>query len=644
MNKTYFNNAIIGNSRMLGCLSDKGELVRLFWPHIDFPQHIDKMKTGIFIEGQHNSTKWLDGDDFMHTQQYVGDTNIVETNFIDNKRGLKVRQLDFCVIDKDIVIRRYEMENIGESEVKLGFAAYSSFISTNPDMRNTLFDFACDSLIHYKHGYYISISGDREVYQFQLGNNAFDSATFTELNGYDHIGMMPDGAVTWKLGSFMPGGKGEFNLFICASQTLKGVKKMIREAKAMDFGNEFLRTKEYWENFVKGAKRVNTGIAKIDELYRRSVLVFKLMSDDASGGLLAAPEIDEHFTRCGRYGYCWGRDAAFITGALDKCGLAETVDKFYDWAVEAQDDDGSWHQRHHMDGNLAPSWGFQVDETGTLIWGMLQHYKVTRDTSFLEKVWDSVKKAVDFLVNFIDGDTGLPKPSFDLWEERFGEHAYSSAAVYGGIKAGVEIARILGRDREMAEAWSRTADSIKSALEKNFWKEDYNRFIRSVRVKLNPWGAEPSQSTAVIEVNPKGFKREVTLEDWKVDISLLGVSVPFGLYDACDYRVEGTADLIEKVLSTPGDGGIMRYENDNYIGGNPWILTTLWLALYYIEKKEYNKAREYFDWAVKGCTGLGLLPEQISRETGKPAWVIPLTWSHAMFILVLFGLIEAGEI
>jgi glucoamylase len=28
-------------------------------------------------------------------------------------------------------------------------------------------------------------------------------------------------------------------------------------------------------------------------------------------------------------------------------------------------------------------------------------------------------------------------------------------------------------------------------------------------------------------------------------------------------------------------GGIGRYPGDSYYGGNPWILSALWLALYY---------------------------------------------------------------
>jgi GH15 family glucan-1,4-alpha-glucosidase len=91
-------------------------------------------------------------------------------------------------------------------------------------------------------------------------------------------------------------------------------------------------------------------------------------------------------------------------------------------------------------------------------------------------------------------------------------------------------------------------------------------------------------------------------------------------------------------------GGIKRYENDGYIGGNPWVLATLWTALLHISRKDYDKASEYFEWAVKSCTKLGFLPEQTDRESGRPAWVIPLTWSHAMFELVLMELVDAGAL
>jgi len=38
----------------------------------------------------------------------------------------------------------------------------------------------------------------------------------------------------------------------------------------------------------------------------------------------------------------------------------------------------------------------------------------------------------------------------------------------------------------------------------------------------------------------------------------------------------------------------------------------------------------------------GLLPEQVSKDNGEPCWVIPLTWSHAMYVLVLADLKRRG--
>jgi glucoamylase len=643
MTKTYFNEAIIGNSRMLGCLSDSGELVRLFWPHIDYPQHIEKLLCGIFDIDRKHSTTWFTDEGWIWGQEYVQDTNILQTLYEHRERSLKVMQTDFCLNERDVLVRKYEFENTGEHPLDLGFMMYSSFVSSSSlEPRSTLFDFTGDSLVHYWPNYYFAISADREAFQFQLGSNVYDSTRETGLKGYDNIGMMPDGAVSWKLGSLSPGAKKGFALYICASSTLKGVKSLVRDVKGLSLEEHFKTTKDYWLNFLKDTREIITGMQEIDSLYKRSLLVFKLMADEKTGGLLAAPEIDENFTRCGRYAYCWGRDAAFITSALDQSGLSSTVDKFYDWAAKAQDDDGVWHQRYHMDGNLAPSWGLQIDETGTLIWGMLKHFESIGDKNFLHKMWKSVEMGVEFLINFIDNETGLPWPSFDLWEERYGEHTYSAAAVCGGIRSGAKIAKTLGKPLELIKKWNVAAEKLKDAIERNLWRVDRNCFLRSIRTKMNPWGDEYSPHTTMVRVNTKGYYRDVTLEDDMIDVSLLGLAIPFDVYDVNDIKIKYTVREIERKLSIPYVGGIKRYESDSYIGGNPWVLTTLWVALYYIRIKDFDKAKKYFEWSLKSRTELGLLPEQVSKEDGKPAWVIPLTWSHAMFVLVLRDLFEAG--
>ena len=644
MPKTYFNSGIVGNSSMLGCITDRGELVRLYWPCIDYPQHMEKVSAGIFFPGSSGGASWLDSGDWKQRQAYVKDTNVLETYYTSDNTKLTVKQTDFVAPDADMLVRRYELENTDESAVEPGFIMYSSAVSTNPQLSCVLFDFRLDSLVHYRYNYYISISSDLEVWKFQLGNDAFNCAGRAELKGNDSIGMAHDGALAWKLGKIPPGGRKAFSIYINAAHTLKAVKESIKKNRQRDSLQICEETIRYWTDVIKTAKCIKTGKEDIDELYRRSILVFKLMSDRKTGGLLASPEIDEEFTRCGRYAYCWGRDAAFITGALDVCGLHADVDKFYKWAAAIQDEEGSWQQRYHMDGNLAPSWGLQIDETGTILWGIFRHYMITGNKKFLSEMWDCVKKGAAFLLDFMDPDTELPWLSFDLWEERLGEHAYSTAAVYGGIIAAIEAGLIMGAPGELLETWRKAAEGLKPALEKYFWKRDWNRFIRSVRVKLNPWGEEYTLDKIYLKINSKGDLRDFSPEDWTVDISLLGLTVPFGVYEAGHPMMEGTLVVIEQVLACPGSGGLKRYENDSYAGGNPWLIAALWAALYHIEKKNFEKARQYFYWAAGCRTELGLLPEQADRDTGKPAWVIPLTWSHAMFVLVLAGLAAAGEV
>ena len=97
--------------------------------------------------------------------------------------------------------------------------------------------------------------------------------------------------------------------------------------------------------------------------------------------------------------------------------------------------------------------------------------------------------------------------------------------------------------------------------------------------------------------------------------------------------IENTVKKIEQDLKAK-NGGYFRYQWDTYMDGNPWIISTLWLALYYLEAGDIEKGRGLFDWAVNHATHLGFLPEQVDKFSGSPAWVMQLSWSHAMFIIV----------
>ena len=66
------------------------------------------------------------------------------------------------------------------------------------------------------------------------------------------------------------------------------------------------------------------------------------------------------------------------------------------------------------------------------------------------------------------------------------------------------------------------------------------------------------------------------------------------------------------------------------------------MALYYLESDNNEKALECFNYVVKTSCDYGFLAEQIDNDLMEPKWVIGLSWSHAMFIIVLEKIIKKG--
>ncbi len=640
MTKDYINYGIIGNSRMLGCLNKNGELQRLFWPNIDHMQCINQFEAGIRMgEGR---TISLTNPSFHKTMEYVPSTNILRTDFENTELGITITQTDFCIMDEDIMIRNYRINNKSKESHQLEWRVYSSAVSSISELMGTKFDDENEALIHYKRDYYMSVSSNLEVEQFQIGGECRTAYEEGIFSGENEVLMVPEGGLCWNLGEVKSGNESLITLQICFGKTLKEVKRVTKEVRTMSYETIYEQTVDYWTNFIKSHSLRQSTNREYNRIYERTLLVFKLMQDGTSGGLMAAPEVDEELTSCGRYAYCWGRDAAFISEALDRCGMHQEVENFFRFSAKIQEEDGSWLQRYCLDGNLAPSWGLQIDETGAILHGVWKHYESTKNLEFLNQMYMTVKRGAEFLITFMDEETGLVKASHDLWEERHGIHTYSVAAVYSGLLSSAKIARVLSQD-ESASKWEAEAERLKRSVEETLWNQEEGSFLRGIRTQLYPDSKMDGHKCMVVE-GQKGRKKKVVCEDKIIDISLIGLSIPFGVFDPADERMKSTAYRIEQKLTSEKVGGIKRYEDDEYMGGNPWILTTLWLALYYSRIGRDDKALEYFEWATKGRTALNLLPEQIGKESGEPVWIVPLTWSHAMYALTFHELSEKNII
>lgn len=617
----YYNDAIIGNKEITASFTKKGELIRLFYPNTDYRQFIDFFHTGIKVN---DSSMIYLHDDINNTykQYYTENTNILNTEILNTYFELKILQTDFVCSDKNVLIKRYKMKNKNNIDLQINFLIHSGLITNENNQVSGYFK--NNTLFQYMHDYTFAIYSNKTINNSQINNNA---ANIEEgiIGDKDYIGMSNDSSISFDLGVLKPNEEIKFCIYVNINHgaEIKITEAKIEEIKKIDYKKELDKTKRYWEKYVKEHDTIklpnsNTKyMEKIEKIYKRTILLYPLLTNHLTGGISAAIEIDEERTKCGRYSYCWPRDGIFITNALDILGMEKETEKFYKtFCKTTQSKNGMWEQRFYTDGTLAPCWGYQIDETASVVYGVYNHYEHTNNLKFLKDTLKMCENATKYLKKYtqdlLEGKEEEYK-SYDLWEENEGIHTYSLAAIFSSFEVMIKI-----------------YEKVKPEFKENRLKiekiEKELIILKEYLVKIKDYILKN-----LYDNNKKSFIRN---KDGKIDISLLGLVTPFKVFAPKEKKILNTIEKMDLSIRTY-TGGYLRYEGDNYVGGNPWIISSLWMANYYIEAGNKKKARECFEFVVKTATEHGFLAEQIDNSTMQAKWVIGLGWSHAMFIDVL---------
>lgn len=644
MKRKYLNDAIIGNRKMIASLSNKGELLRLSYPTADYRQFIDYYEMGVKVNDS-MLIKLHDDINNTYNQYYSTDTNVLNTEIENTYFKLNIKQEDFIPMKKDVLIRRYTFTNYNKIDLDVKFLINSKLFS---NLNNMVGVRICDNaMIQYSHDFAMTTFSNMPIYSYQL-NNVEANISSGVINDKDYIAMSNQSAIAYDLGTLKPGETKEFNIYIYINKNYKvdvldDLIKEIDRIKEYDTLKLITDTKNYWRRYVKKHETIKVKYddelynAKIQKILRRTILLFPLLVNEETGGIIAALEVDEEKDLCGRYAYCWPRDAVTISQALDMVGMYKDADNFYNvFLRKTQSQNGMWEQRFYTDGRLAPCWGYQVDETASVIAGLYQHFKIKefrlkeRDIDFLKNNLLMCENAIEFLKNYMDNllndkevEENLQTKysyldrsqiykhvSYDLWEMNEGVHLYSLSAIYSAFDAMEKIYLELQKSSKKfkvpkeAEKLKEYKEIIKKYILENLYDEKQNILKRNTK-------------------------------DSNMDISIMGAVTPFRVFDPNDKIIQNTVQKINLTLRTY-TGGYLRFENDGYIGGkNPWVISTMWMYIYYKLIGAKANAEECLKFVIDTATPLGLLAEQVDNEEMKSKWVIGLGWSHAMFILAL---------
>lgn len=638
----------VGNGRLLVCFDRDYRIRDIYYPHVGQENHSigSLSRLGVWVDG---SFSWV-GEGWERELRYAEDTLVTEVTLFSTELMLRLRCRDTVDFHEDVYLREILVENLSQEprEVRL-FFHLDLGISGNSVGDTAAFDPKTKGVVHYKGSRYFLASGCVEggdsLDQFATGQKATDGRLGTfkdaedgELSGNPIAQGSVDSVISLKmnLGS-REGNKAYF--WIAAGRSWEDVRRLDGFVKGRHPRKLIQRTADYWKLWVRKESPPLSELPKeVEELYKRSLLVLRTQID-WQGGIIAGNDSDVVQFNRDTYSYIWPRDGALTAYALDLAGYPGLARSFFEFIAQRLEPEGYFLHKYNPDGTLASSWHpwshlghprlpIQEDSTALVIWALWHHFVQYRDIEFVKPLYAGlVKRAAEFMCAYRDRDTGLPAPSYDLWEERYGISAFTVGAVFGGLTAASLFCRIFGEEEE-AERYRVVAAKIRDASSSHMWREELGRFCRMLRIDQDG-------------------RRDADLTP---DASLWGLFA-FGMYSASDPRVVSTMSSLEEALRIRSPvGGMARYDGDSYhrkaeeVPGNPWIICTLWWADYLLERgqsdEELALAQEILKWSASHALPSGVLPEQLHPLTGEAVSVSPLTWSHAAFVATVHRLLR----
>lgn len=650
MERSMPRHLIIGNGKILIAMDHTAQIREILFPFVGQLDHVGGhiCAVGFWVD---NHLSWLRDPGWSFQLQYHDHALVTRVEARHDQLGLTVLMEDGVHQRHNIYIKQLTVINHFDHarEVRI-FFNNDLMINESAVGDTAVYDPDRHVLFHYKRDTYFLFNGQSPagpIYEFSTGVKRFQHAEGTWRDADDgHLMGNPiaQGSVDSTMSFRMFLGPGEQQMmyyWMTVGHTLQEVQTLDNYVRENNAGALLDRVGVYWTRWVEKSPREFADLPpEAVRLFDTSLLVARAHTD-YRGGIVAAVDSDIMQYNRDHYRYVWPRDGALVAAAMSQAGYHGMVSPFFSFCARVLSTDGYLYHKYHLDGTIGSSWHpylegnqrrlpIQEDETGLVLFALWQDFLAHGEIEFPQSLLDTLlRTAANFLSRFMHSDLDLPQPSYDLWEERFGIFTFTVSAVYAGLVAAANFMHLYGNDQAGA-SYQNVAERIKYGLLTHLYDEESGRFSRGL-----------------IQVDGRWLK------DTTVDSSLYGIYA-FGVLPATDGRVVRTMEAVRNVLTvkTPV-GGVARYQGDMYfrdngnsaiVPGNPWIISTLWLADWEIAKAttraDLESPLRAIKWVTRYALESGILPEQLDPMTGAPRSVAPLTWSHATFVATVLNYVK----
>ncbi|WP_276352013.1 glycoside hydrolase family 15 protein [Cohnella caldifontis] len=644
---------VIGNGKLLINLDRHGFIRDLYYPYVGQLNHVggQKCRVGVWAEGKF---AWLDDPAWRIELGYVEDSLVTNVTARHEKLGLELQINDGIHQRECIFLKRVVVRNLGGSPKDVRVFFHQDLMIDGSEVGDTAAFYPDNrTVFHFKRSSYFMFNGRSDtggIDQFSTGIKRFYGAEGTwrdaedgELAGNAIAQGSVDSAISFRT-RVQPEGEGTVYYWMSVGDSLEEVKRLDRYVADSHPEKLLSRIVIYWNHWLS---RVGSRFGDLPEpavrQFKHSLLIVRTQIDER-GAILAANDSDILQYNRDHYSYMWPRDGALIADAMSLAGYHGTIAPFFHFCAKALSPGGYLYHKYNPDGTVGSSWHpyvvdgvprlpIQEDETALVPYALWKDYARHGEIELPQALYGSlVRRAAEFLCEYVEESLGLPRPSYDLWEERYGIWTYTASSVYGGLMGAACFADLFG-DYDRSDRYRGAANRIKQGILDRLWDEGAGRFARGLVWRDGRW------------------EKDMTLE------SSLFALFEFGVLPAEDPRVRATMEAIAEGLTVKTDiGGVARYRGDYYFRalddvnvapGNPWIICTLWLAKYRIETarsaEELDEPRRMLEMVARSALPGGNLPEQLHPVDGSPLSVAPLTWSHATYVQTVCEYVRKRE-
>jgi GH15 family glucan-1,4-alpha-glucosidase len=672
----------VGNGSLLVNFDHQYRLRDLYWPHVGQENHTvgHPFRFGVWVDG---AFRWVSDSGWERTLDYVGDTLVTEVTLRHPELGIQLICQDAVDFHENLFVRRIDVrDEVGRDRGVRLFFGQDFHISGNQVGDTAYYEPERRAVLHYKNKRWFMINttkkgatllpeapavrgsatpeGDdgyprRPEAQVRLGvdqwavgikeargkEGTWRDAEDGELSGNAVAQGSVDSTVALHL-DVPADGHATGWYWIAVGDSFQEVTRLNRAVRRKT-PQEFLkRTGNYWKLWItKEERRLADLPPAVCHLYRRSLAILRTQIDN-DGAILAANDFDITHYGHDTYAYMWPRDGALVSVALIGSGYSEVTRRFFNFCHRVITEEGYLLHKYNSDGSLASSWHgwyyrgekqlpIQEDETALVLWALWRHFETFRDVEFIKSHYRGlISRAANWMCRYRHEESGLPLPSWDLWEERHGVHAWTVGAVWAGLQAAANFSEAFG-ETALVERYRTVAEEIKAGAERHLWSPDLGRFVRTIeRGQAGAWKADAT-----------------------VDASMVGLW-KFGMFAPDHPKIVATMEQVRERLWVKTDvGGLARYENDTYhqvskdldeVPGNPWFICTLWLAQWYTaaaqNADQLDAALDLLGWVADHDLRSGVMAEQVDPYTNEPLSVSPLTWSHATLVIAVLEYLD----